>query len=322
MVTPAKRRAAAVWLVREHRPPLSRRRAAGALGMSRGALREPALSAYNRLLCARLRELALERPRWGYRRLRVLLAREGHALNRKRIHRLCKLAGLQVGARPRRVKPRVERKPMAAALAPNDLWALDFMSDALASGRKVRILNIEDECTREGLESVVDTSLCAWRVVRALETLAARRGYPKRLRSDNGPEFISHAVAKWAADHGVTLHFIEPGKPTQNGRMESFNGRMRDECLNQHLFTSLEEARQIIEEYRIDYNHARPHSALRNLTPAQYASVSAAATSAPLRPGRDRATVLGGVKPSAAPLCFAPSGDPACAPHAAPAMAQ
>ena len=324
MVTPAARRAVGAWLMSEHRPPLSRRRAAGVLEMDRSALREPALSPRNARLSQRLRELAMQRPRWGYRRLQILLKREGDALNRKRVHRLCKLARLQVGARPRRVKPRLERKPMAHPRAPNDLWALDFMHDTLASGRSLRILNIEDECTREGLASVVDFSLSAPRVVRALEELARHRGYPKALRMDNGPEFISHALAGWAQRHAVKLCFIEPGKPTQNGRMESFNGKMRDECLNLYTFVCLAEARQIVEEYRIDYNHVRPHSAHGGLTPAQYASKAAQATAAPLHHGLNGVAVLGGVKPArpAAPLRSAPAGDPACAPQAAPAMAQ
>ncbi len=271
MVTPDSRRKAAQWLFSSHAPPISQRRAAGVVGLSRNTLREPVGTAESLRLQARLRELAALRRRWGYRRLWVLLRREGEQVNRKRVHRLCKIAGLQVGKRKRKRVARGERRPLQPALAANDSWALDFVSDALMGPRKFRILNIEDECTREGLASEVDTSLGGERVVRVLERIVAERGKPLALRMDNGPEFISLAVDRWAHANGVALHFITPGKPQENGRMESYNGRMRDECLNENYFRDLGEVRRILENWRIDYNTVRPHSSLGNLTPEEYA---------------------------------------------------
>jgi putative transposase len=273
MVTPDARRAAAHWLLASHAPPVSQRLAAGVVGLSRNALREPAGTAQNSRLQARLRELAQLRRRWGYRRLWVLLRREGETVNRKRVHRLCKVAGLQVGKRKHRRVARGERRPLPPALAANASWALDFVSDALMGPRRFRILNVEDECTREGLASEADTSLGGARVVRVLERIVAERGKPLALRMDNGPEFISLAVDRWADANGVALHFITPGKPQENGRMESYNGRMRDECLNENCFRDLDEARRILEDWRIDYNTRRPHSSLGNLTPEEYATL-------------------------------------------------
>lgn len=273
MVTPDSRRKAAQWLLSSHTPPISQRRAAGVVGLSRNTLREPAGTAENLRLQARLRELAVQRRRWGYRRLWVLLRREDEQVNRKRVHRLCKIAGLQVGKRKHKRAVRGERRPLPPALAANDSWALDFVSDALMGQRKFRILNIEDECTREGLASEADTSLGGERVVRVLERIVAERGKPLALRMDNGPEFISLAVDRWAHANGVALHFITPGKPQENGRMESYNGRMRDECLNENYFRDLGEVRRILENWRIDYNTVRPHSSLGNLTPEEYATL-------------------------------------------------
>ena len=275
MVTPAARRTAAQWLVREHKPPLSGRRAAGVVGLSRGALRVRKATVENDRLLARMRELAAERRRWGYRRLCILLRREGCQVNKKRVHRLSKLAGLQVGKRPRKRPARAERQPLPHPVAANESWALDFVSDALMGGRKFRALNIADECTREGLRGDLSlsrqASLGGVRVVRVLERLVAEHGKPQALRMDNGPEFTSKALDQWAHANGVRLHFIDPGKPQQNGRLESFNGKLRDECLNENWFRDLDEARSILEAWRIDFNTLRPHSSLGNLTPAEYA---------------------------------------------------
>jgi putative transposase len=271
MVTPAARRTAAQWLVREHEPPLSGRRAAGVVGLSRGALRVRKATVENDRLLARMRELAAERRRWGYRRLCILLRREGCKVNKKRMHRLSKLAGLQVGKRPRKRPACAVRQPMPLPAAANQCRALDFVSDALMDGRKFRALNIADECTREGLAIEADTSLGGARVVRVLTRLAAERGKPQALRMDNGPEFTSKALDQWAHENGIRLHFIDPGKPQQNGRLESFNGKLRDECLNENWFRDLDEARCILDAWRIDFNTLRPHSALGNLTPSEYA---------------------------------------------------
>ena len=227
----------------------------------------PAQAELRERLCA----LAHERVRWGYRRLHLLLKREGVTANRKRIYRLYRDEGLAVRRRKRK-RVAVVRKEMPAPERLNDCWAMDFMSDALSSGRKYRVLNVVDTLSREALVSEVDTSLPAIRVIRALEEIALERGYPARITCDNGPEFRSVALDAWAYEHRVTLAFIEPGKPVQNAVCESFNGRMRDECLNSHWWRTIDEARQGIEEYRRDYNEARPHSALKNLTPAEFAA--------------------------------------------------
>lgn len=223
------------------------------------------------MLRARLRQLAEERVRWGYRRLHVLLEREGTKANHKRIYRLYRDEGLAVRRRKRK-RVAVARQPMPAPARLNDCWAMDFVSDVLASGRKFRVLNVVDTLSREALASDVDTSLSGARVVRSLETLALWRGYPARITCDNGPEFRSRALDAWAYEHRVTLDFIAPGKPIQNSVCESFNGRMRDECLNVHWWRTVEEARRGIEEYRRDYNQVRPHSSLDDRTPAAYAA--------------------------------------------------
>lgn len=218
-----------------------------------------------------MRELAEERRRWGYRRLHRVLYRTGWKVNRKRIYRLYRAEGLAIRRR-RRKRMAVARVPMIAPSRLNERWSMDFMSDVLTSGRRFRILNILDDFSREGLADEVDFSLPARRVIRALDILALERGLPERIVVDNGPEFRSSALDEWAYQHGVTLDFIEPGKPVQNAFVESYNGRMRDECLNEHWFTSLEEARQVVELYRKDYNEVRPHSSLGDQTPAEFAS--------------------------------------------------
>lgn len=209
--------------------------------------------------------------RWGYRRLHLLLIREGVVANHKRIYRLYREESLAVRRRKRK-RVAVVRRPMPAPQKLNDCWAMDFMSDVLSSGRTYRVLNIVDTLSREALASEVDTSLPSARVIRALEEIAVERGYPARITCDNGPEFRSMALDAWAYEHRVTLDFIQPGKPIQNSLCESFNGRMRDECLNSHWWRSIQEARKGIEEYRRDYNEARPHSALNNRTPAEFAA--------------------------------------------------
>jgi putative transposase len=217
----------------------------------------------------RLRSLATERPRFGYRRLHALLQREGHQVNHKRVHRVYREEGLVVRRRKRkRVAQRRGPFPIIA-LVPNECWCLDFMSDALATGRRFRTLGVIDTCTREALAIEVDTSLPSARVVRVLDQLITSRGRPTEIVLDNGPELISRVLDQWAADQGIRLGFIDPGKPEQNAVMESFNGRFRDECLNSHWFTSLADARQIIEAWRLDYNHVRPHSSLGYHTPQE-----------------------------------------------------
>jgi putative transposase len=217
----------------------------------------------------RLRELAAIRLRWGYRRLHVLLRREGHVVNHKRVYRLYRDEGLAVRRR-RHKRVAHARGPTVAPTHPNVHWSADFIHDALLSGRRFRCLNVVDAFNREGLASEVDTTLPAARVVQVLDEIALSCGYPQRVTVDNGPEFRSRAVDAWAYTHGVELVFIDAGKPAQNAVVESFNGRMRDECLNLHWFRTLEDARATIEAYRQDYNGVRPHSALGYRTPEEF----------------------------------------------------
>jgi len=222
-------------------------------------------------LRARLRELAHERVRWGYRRLHVLLTREGVAVNHKCVYRLYREEGLAVRKRKRK-RVAVARTPLPTPTRLNESWAMDFMSDSLASGRRFRILNVVDVLSREGLASEVDTSLPAVRVIQALEEITLERGYPARITVDNGPEFRSRALDAWAYQHGVTLDFIAPGKPIQNAVIESYNGRMRDELLNLHWWRDVAEARAGVDAHREDYNTVRPHGALGHQTPRAFAA--------------------------------------------------
>jgi putative transposase len=250
---------------------LSERRACRLVGMARTSCRyERQRQGEEAKLKARLRTLAGERRRFGYRRLTVLLRREGWAVNHKRVYRLYREEGLGVRRRKRKRIGSVERQPLAIPTWQNQRWSMDFISDALSEGRKFRSLNIVDDFNRECLAAEVDTSITGARVVRVLERLRERRGLPQILVMDNGPEFAGRAVDVWAYEQGVKLHFIEPGKPVQNAFIESFNGKMRDECLNEHWFMSLGEARETIEAWRRDYNEVRPHASLGNRTPQEF----------------------------------------------------
>lgn len=250
--------------------PLSERRACGLVGMSRSSCRYAGGGRDDTALRMRLRELAAARRRFGYRRLHVLLQREGWTLNHKRVYRIYREEGLCVRKRSRKRVAR-ERCPLPARSGPNQRWALDFVSDALSWGRKIRLLTVTDTFTREALAIEVDTSLSGVRVARVLDRIIERRGaQPSQITLDNGPELTSKALDQWAYARGVTLDFIEPGKPVQNAYIESFNGRLRDECLNEHWFLSLPDARRTVEDWRIDYNRERPHSALGNLSPEEF----------------------------------------------------
>jgi putative transposase len=255
---------------------LSERRACRLVGMARTSCRyEPQRQGQEENLKARLRALAGERRRFGYRRLTVLLRREGWRVNHKRVYRLYGQEGLQVRRRKRKRMGAVERQALAIPTRQNERWSMDFVADALTDGRRFRSLNIVDDFNRECLAAQVDTSLTGARVVRVLEQLRERRGLPQVLVTDNGPEFAGRAVDVWAYEQGVKLHFIEPGKPVQNAFIESFNGKMRDECLNEHWFATLGEARQTIEAWRRDYNEVRPHSSLGNRTPQEFTACAA-----------------------------------------------
>ena len=255
---------------------LSERRACGLVGMGRSSCRYRRRPRGEVELRERLRSLAGERRRFGYRRLTVLLRREGWTVNHKRVYRLYGQEGMQVRRRKRKRIAAVERQPFTIPTRPNERWSMDFVSDALTDGRKFRSLNILDDYNRECLAAEVDTSIPGARVVRVLEQLRERRGLPQVLVMDNGPEFAGQALDVWAYQQGVKLHFIEPGKPVQNAFIESFNGKMRDECLNEHWFMSLREARGTMEAWRRDYNEVRPHSALGNQTPQEFTARGAA----------------------------------------------
>ena len=222
-------------------------------------------------LRGRLKELAAKRMRFGYRRLTVLLAREGIAANHKRVYRLYREERLAMRIRQRRRLrwSGMETKP--TAVRPNQKWSMDFVTDCVSGSKVIRILTLVDEYTRECPALEVDTSLGGLRVRRVLDRVAQQRGLPEAIVLDNGPEFRSRALAAWSEERGVRLEFIQPGKPVQNAYVESFNGRLRDECLNASWFTSLKDARQKIESWREDYNHERPHSSLRYLPPAEFA---------------------------------------------------
>jgi putative transposase len=268
-VTAAERRGAVTYLQAEH--GLSERRAIRFTAFPRATIRYRSRRPEQTLLRERIRIHAGARPRWGYRRIHVLLSREGWKVNRKRVHRLYRDEGLAVrrkGKRKRSASPRPVREAIGSA---NQRWCLDFVSDTLSSGRTFRCLNVVDEFTRECLAAHVAHSIPSVAVIDVLEQLREERGLPAVLVSDNGSEFTSRAFDAWAYARGVTLSYIQPGKPMQNGFIESFNGSLRDECLNLHWFSSLDDARQVIEAWREDYNTVRPHSSLQGRTPRAWA---------------------------------------------------
>jgi len=223
-------------------------------------------------LRARVKALAYERRRFGYRRIHALLRREGWRVNHKAVRRIYVEEGLQVRKRKRKRIGQSERRPLDLPVAANERWSMDFQHDLLATGQRFRTLNIVDDFSRECPAIEVDTSLPGARVVRVLDRLAESCGLPKAIVLDNGPEMRGLALDEWAYRNGVRLAFIEPGKPSQNAFVEAFNGRFRDECLNEHWFLDLEDARRIIEAWRLDYNARRPHSALGYQTPEEFAS--------------------------------------------------
>jgi putative transposase len=271
-VTPAARRQAVAIARQEH--GLSRRRACRLVGISRAVVeREPKRARDHARLRERLRALAGERRRFGYRRLHELLRREGFVANHKLVERLYREEKLAIRRRGR------QKRGLGGVLAgswcpiaANQRWSLDFTEDCLANGRRFRTANLKDDCTRECPAIAVDFSLPGQRVVAMLEDVAETRGYPDMLVVDNGPELRGRDLDRWAYRSGVKLFFIDPGKPMQNASIESFNGRFREECLDQTWFTSLAEARRIIEAWRVDYNRHRPHTSLRMATPASFAA--------------------------------------------------
>jgi putative transposase len=272
MVTPAARREAVAQLRVAYE--VSERRACSALGADRTTIRYRSGRPDDAAVRARLRELAAVRRRFGYRRLHVLLKREGIAMNHKKLRRLYREERLQVRRRGGRKRALGTRAPMALPQGANQRWSLDFLSDAFCDGRRFRILAIVDDFTRECLTLVADTSLPGLRVVRELDALIATRCRPAMIVSDNGTELTSMAMLRWSQETRVEWHYIAPGKPQQNAFIESFNGRLRDELLNETLFTSLSHAREALSIWKEDYNTVRPHSALANMPPVTYAKLS------------------------------------------------
>lgn len=249
---------------------LSGRRASGLVGLSRNTLRYQRRPDTDGELRKRLKELAEKRRRFGCRRLHVLLKREGLVVNHKRTERIYKEEKLALRVRRRKKLASQGRIEIPCAERMNHIWAMDFLLDSLGNGRRVRFLPIIDIYIRECFRIEVNTSIGGRRVIEVLNQIASVKGLPEHIVIDNGPEFICNALDQWAYERGIKLHFIRPGKPVDNAFMESFNGRFRDECLNQHWFVTVEQARQITEEWRIDYNEERPHSSLGNLTPYEF----------------------------------------------------
>ena len=249
---------------------LSQRRASDLIGFNRNTLRHEPKEDKDGELRKRMKELAEKRKRFGCRRLHTLLKREELVINHKRTERIYREEKLTLRIRRRKKLASQGRIEIAKAGRANELWAMDFLHDAMHNGRKLRFLPIIDTYTKECFRIEVDTSIGGKRVCTVLGQIAAVRGLPENIIVDNGPEFISNALDAWAYERGVKLHFIRPGKPVDNAYMESFNGKFRDECLNMHWFMSIEHARGISEEYRADFNNERPHSSLGDLTPAEF----------------------------------------------------
>ncbi|BAK99160.1 putative transposase orfB for insertion sequence element [Oscillibacter valericigenes Sjm18-20] len=242
------------------------------MGISQNSKRyKPTDKSGDTLVTERLKALSVRWKRFGYRRLHVMFLREGFEINHKKTYRLYKDAGLTLQKRSKKKKYKKRGMPERTAKEMNARWSMDFVSDRTRYGSNIRVLTVIDEVTRECLALEVDSSLSGRRVSAVLNRIALFRGLPKEILTDNGSEFTSNVMNAWAYDHKVEHIFTDPGCPTQNGYIESFNGKLRDECLNQNWFSSLSEAKSIIEEWRLEYNKLRPHSSLGNLTPEEYA---------------------------------------------------
>ena len=273
MVTPVVKRHAVAHLGQLFE--VSQRRACQVISADRTSTRYRSVRPDDAALRARLRELAALRRRFGYRRLQLMLRREGTFVNQKKIRRLYREEHLQVRRRGGRKRALGTRAPLVLPQGPNQRWSLDFVSDTLTDSRRFRMLAVVDDFTRECLALVADTSLSGVRVGRELDAIIARRGRPMSIVSDNGTELTSMAILSWSQETQIDWHYIAPGKPTQNAFIESFNGRLRDELLNETLFESLAHAREALAIWRDDYNTVRPHSAIGNMPPAVYAKLSA-----------------------------------------------
>ena len=269
MVTPDSKREAVARVVQEH--GVSQRRACEVLSVDRSSIRYRSIRSDDACIREAMKKVASERRRFGYRRIHVMLDRQGIIMNMKKLRRLYREEKLTVRKRGGRKRALGTRRPLALPSRSNERWSLDFVSDAFTDGRRFRVLAVVDDFTRECLCLVADTSLSGHRLARELDTLIAKRGKPKTIVSDNGTEMTSMAILKWCQHTNIEWHYIAPGKPMQNGFIESFNGSFRDECLNETLFSSLGQARATITAWREDYNVNRPHSSLGNITPSEFA---------------------------------------------------
>ena len=267
MVSPQGRRSAIELLKEGHK--ISERRACKLVGLRRSVARyRSKIISREAILLEKIKKIAFERRRFGYRRIHILLKREGLQVNHKLVWRLYKKSGLKVskrGGRKKAVGIRLVKEPVNRA---NQRWSLDFVADALSNGRRIRLLNVVDDFTRECLKIVVDTSLNGQRVVKELSHLILERGKPEEIISDNGTEFTSKIILLWSLEERISWRYIQPGKPVQNAYIESFNGRLRDECLNENWFIGLEEAKRVVEKWRVTYNF-KDHSSLKGLSPSE-----------------------------------------------------
>lgn len=251
---------------------VSERRACRLVGLSRSVYRYEAKRTDDSAIEEQLKALAEQHRRWGFDKMMDWLHQQGFPWNHKRVHRVYRALGLSQRIKPKKRLPTRQPRPLAQPATANTCWSVDFMSDSLTSGRTFRTFNLVDDFNREALWIEVDTSLPAQRVIRVLDQVAAERGYPQVIRSDNGPEFIAQAITNWARDHRLTWDFIQPGKPAQNAYIERFNRTYREDVLDAFLFDTLEEVRVITEDWIADYNTVRPHAALAGLTPEAFAA--------------------------------------------------
>lgn len=251
---------------------LSERHACRLFKISRSVYRYQAKRKDDREIVMLLKQLAESKPRWGFGKMFAWLRNQGYHWNHKRVRRVYREAKLNLRVKPKKRLPSRNPQPLVVPEQPNQSWSVDFMSDSLTSGRPFRTFNVIDDFNREALWIEVDTSLPAQRVIRVFEMIAAWRGYPDKIRADNGPEFISKTLAQWAEKHHVLLDFIEPGKPAQNAYIERFNRTYREEVLDLYLFHSLAQVRDITDEWMHEYNAIRPHDSLGGLPPYQYAA--------------------------------------------------
>lgn len=253
---------------------ISERQACALVGVYRSTLRyQSRLPGQADGLSARIVELAQERRRFGYRRIHALLRREGVEVNHKRVYRLYRAAELAVKRRKRRKGVMVPREPLALPTKRNEVWSMDFVMDALVTGRRIKVWTVVDGCAKKAVDLVADFGIPGHYFARILDQVARFRGYPKAVRTDQGPEFTGRALDQWAYLHGVQLKLIQPNKPTQNAFIESFNGKFREECLNELWFHTLEHAGVIINQWRKDYNECRPHSMLGYKTPVEMTEI-------------------------------------------------